>query len=148
VEKWRETWRRGVAPLLPTRGLEALALALTSDDARLLQGATTSPPSLKCVWDWPVEAACLLAYPMWRLAGDYTVGDCEADFASLCFQIDEALGEPAGCRHLMNWFDDTPRDRMRRELLPEVLHVIEQRRAQDGQAVAPEHRPETEVPRE
>ena len=34
--------------------------------------------------------------------------------------LSERLGEPAACRWFLNWFDDTPRDQMRRELLAEV----------------------------
>ena len=30
------------------------------------------------------------------------------------------LGEPAGCRWLLNWVDDTPREEMRGKLLGEV----------------------------
>ena len=49
-----------------------------------------------------------------------TVGQCEEFFAKCCFEADQSLGEPAACRHFLNWFDDTPRDEMRRELLAEV----------------------------
>jgi hypothetical protein len=62
MEGWRIVWRDGFVPLLPTRGLEALRDALRSDDPRLVQGHTTSPPPLMCVSDWPVEAACLLGF--------------------------------------------------------------------------------------
>jgi hypothetical protein len=58
VEYWRQVWRKGVAPLMPTKGLEALAIALENDDPRLIQGHTTSPPPLQSVQGWPVEAAC------------------------------------------------------------------------------------------
>src|SRR5712692_10367123 len=55
MESWRKVWREGLAPLLSTNGLEALRQALVTDDAQLLQGATTTPPALQCVQDWPVE---------------------------------------------------------------------------------------------
>jgi len=104
-------------------GLQALATALMTDDPRLIQGATTTPPPLTCVQDWPVEAGCLIAYPGvvecggW---GDATVCEVEEFFARICFEVDQLLGEPAACRWLLNWFDDTPRDEMRRLLLVEV----------------------------
>lgn len=66
MEAWRKVWREGVAPLLSDTHLEALEKALVSDDPRLLQGATTTPPPLMCVQDWPVEAACALGYCGWR----------------------------------------------------------------------------------
>ena len=49
MDSWRKVWRDGLAPLISTEGLEALRTALCDDDARLLQGATTTPPPLQCV---------------------------------------------------------------------------------------------------
>src|SRR2546423_868213 len=119
MDSWRKVWRTA-APLLSTSGLEALKKALVDDDPRLLQGATTSPPPLACVVDWPVEAACTLGYCGWQGDGLETVGEVEEYFAKMCFMIDQELGEPAGCRWLLNWVDETPRSDMRRELLLEV----------------------------
>jgi hypothetical protein len=45
-------------------------------------------------------------------------------FAQLCFEVDQHFGEPRACRHFLNWFDDTPREQMRRELLPEVVLAL------------------------
>ena len=73
-----------------------------------------------CVQDWPVEAACALGYCGWQGDGLETVGEVEEFFARACFEADQRLGEPAACRWFLNWFDDTPRDEMRRELLAEV----------------------------
>ena len=74
MESWRKVWRDGLAPLISTEGLEALRTALCNDDARLLQGATTTPPPLQCVQDWPVEAACVLGFCGWQGDGLETVG--------------------------------------------------------------------------
>ena len=49
-----------------------------------------------------------------------TVGQVEEFFAKACYQADQRLGEPAACRWFLNWFDNTPRAEMRRELLAEV----------------------------
>jgi hypothetical protein len=125
---WRKVWRDAVAPLLSTPALEALKAALESDDARLIQGATSEPPPLGCVQDWPVTGACALGYCGWRGDGLQTVGEVEEFFARLCFEIDQRLGEAAGCRWFLNWFDETPRDEMIRELLPEVALALEERR--------------------
>lgn len=127
MESWRKVWREGFAPLLPTPGLEALAEALQRDDPRLIQGATTTPAPLLCVQDWPVEASCAVTYCGWQGEGRELVGEAEEFFASACFRADQALGEPAGCRWFLNWFDDAPRDEMRRELLPEVKRVLAMR---------------------
>jgi hypothetical protein len=136
MESWRKVWREGVAPLLSTTGLEALQRALTNDDARLLQGATTTPPPLQCVQDWPVEAACALGFCGWQGEGLETVAEVEEFFARMCFEIDQRLGEPAACRWFLNWFDETPRDEMREKLLAEVNRALAQRRsAEDGEEI-------------
>jgi hypothetical protein len=56
--------------------------------------------------------------------------------------VDQRLGEPAACRWFLNWFDETPRDEMRRLLLPEVQQLLAERQA-EGAAAAPESGDET-----
>ena len=131
MESWRKVWREGVVPLLSTESLDALRQGLVNDDARLIQGATTTPPPLQCVQDWPVEAACGLGYCGWQGEGLETVAEVEEFFAKMCFEIDRNLGEPAGCRWFLNWFDETPRDEMRRLLLAEVNRALAQREGAD-----------------
>ncbi len=125
MESWRKVWREGVATQLSREGLEALAKALRDDDPRLLQGATTSPPPLECVRDWPVEAACVLGYCGWQGEGLETVAEVEEFFARACYLAEKALGEPAAIRWFLNWFDDTPRAEMRAELLPEIERSLQ-----------------------
>jgi hypothetical protein len=139
MESWRLIWRDGFVPILPTAGLVALAEALRTDDPRLSQGSTTTPPPLMCVQDWPVEAACALGLCGVAELGGFadreptgrqtnptaaTVGAVEEFFARCCFEADQRLGDPGGCRWFLNWFDDTPRDEMRRELLAEVESAL------------------------
>jgi hypothetical protein len=129
LESWRIVWRDGIAPALSTAGLEALAEALRTDDKRLAQGQTTTPPPLMSVQDWPCEAADAIGYAGWQGEGLGTVGEVEEFFARVCFEADQRLGEPAACRWFLNWFDDTPRDQMRAELLAEVERVLSERKA-------------------
>jgi hypothetical protein len=128
MESWRKVWREGLVSLLSTRSLEVLRQALLTNDSRLMQGATTTPPPLQCVQDWPVEGACALGFCGWQGEGLETVAEVEEFFARMCFEIDQRLGEPAGCRWFLNWFDETPRDEMRRELLSEVNLALAARR--------------------
>ncbi|HLJ92435.1 MAG TPA: hypothetical protein VKU02_04505 [Gemmataceae bacterium] len=132
MESWRKVWREGLESQISTSGLLALRRALLNDDARLLQGATTSPPPLQCVQDWPVEAACGLGYCGWQGDGLATVGEVEEFFANVCFEADQRLGEPAACRWFLNWFDETPREEMRQQLLPEINRSLAHRLAKDG----------------
>lgn len=127
MEAWRKVWRLGFVPVISTAGLAVLREALAGDDPRLIQGATSTPPPLFCLQDWPVEAACALGYCGWQADGLDAVGQVEEYFARVCFDADERLGEPAACRWFLNWFDDTPRDEMRRELLVEVEAAIAER---------------------
>jgi hypothetical protein len=136
MESWRKVWRDGLAPLLSVGGLEALRRGLATDDPRLLQGATTAPPPLPCVQDWPVEGACSVGYCGWRGEGLESVGEVEEFFARMCFEIDQRLGEPAACRWFLTWFDETPRDEMRRGLLAEVNRALARRAAADRKAPA------------
>jgi hypothetical protein len=121
---WLRVWERGFAPQLSTRSLEALARALETDDARLITGATTSPPSLQAVSEWPVEAACPIGLSGWLGNGLESVGQVEEYFAHLCYEADRRLGEPSACRYFLNWVDDTPREEMRQALLIEVLLAL------------------------
>lgn len=126
MESWRVVWRKGVK-FISTPGLIALRDALEEDSSTLLQGGTLTPPPLECVKDWPVEKACPLAYTGWKGDELETVGEVEEYFARMCFAIDQELGEPAGCRWLLNWIDDTDREEMRKSLLEEVNLSLSER---------------------
>lgn len=123
----REVFLKGFCPSISTNGLVALKKALENDDIRLIQGATTTPPPLSCVQDWSVEACCAISFCGWQGDNLETVGEVEEYFARLCFEADKRLGEPAGCRWFLNWFDDTPRNEVRAELLRLVEQVLEER---------------------
>lgn len=129
VESWRTVWRQGFGPLLSTTGLSALRVALERDDPRLAQGLTTTPPPLKCVEDAEPCAACALGFVGWQDSANplQTVGQVEEFFARACYDADQALQEPAACRWFLNWFDDTPRNEMRRELMAEIDLILEAR---------------------
>ncbi len=127
LEAWRRVWRV-VGELAPLDGLWALLDALEKDDPKLLQGCTTSPPPMQSARDWPVEGACLIGWLYWTDAVN-TVGEVEECFAKMCFEVDQKIGEPAGVRFLLNFYDDTPRDQMWRLLIPEVRRSIRIREA-------------------
>lgn len=124
MEAWRKTFRNGMVPFLSVAALDALRRALFSEDKRLVQEVTTVPAPSMTVKDWPCEAACALGYAGWQGEGLNTVGEVEEYFASACFECDQLLKEPAGCRWFLNWFDETPMAVVRRELLPEVERAI------------------------
>lgn len=126
TESWRRAWRHGFAKTLPLSGLSALRKALEIDDPRLIQGANTTPPPLMSVADWPVEAADAIGFCGWQDdgLGIDTVGEVEEFFARHCFEADQRIGEAGGFRWFLNWFDDTPRHEMRRELWAEVEWAI------------------------
>ena len=144
MESWREVWRKGIAPLLEEEQLRSLLKGLVEDDPRLLQGATTSPPPLSCVSDWPCEGACGLAYAGATSLGGLlpieperrgplrdwtysTVEEVETFFSRFCFEIDQRIGEPAACRFFLTFWDDTPRDEMRREMIAEIQRELTRR---------------------
>ena len=111
LSSWQHVFRKAIHNLLTLDQMEALRIAVQNDDPRLLQGATTTPPPLQCVQDWPVEAACGLSYPFAFALGGFdkhadgsrndnaaTVAEVEEAFARICYEIDELMGEPAAVR--------------------------------------------------
>lgn len=131
MENWKLVWREGLAPLLSTPSLNVLKRALTCDDPCLIQGATTKPPPLQMVEDWSVECACAVGFCGWQGENLETVKEVEEYFARKCFEVDQRLGEPAACRWFLNWFDETPREEMRTQLLSEVIMTLAERRIDD-----------------
>jgi hypothetical protein len=128
MKSWQEVWQDGIAPLLPTRGLEALRTALVIDDCKLIQGATTLPPPIDGVQSWPVEAACVIGFSGWQGRGLESVEQVEQFFAFVCGQAEQRLGETCACRWFLNWYDTTARAEVRHRLLAEVEQVLEERR--------------------
>jgi hypothetical protein len=127
VELWRHTWRLSV-PLLSTPGLEALREAIVTDDPRLQQCGTTTPPPVASVLDWPVEGACAWGYCGWRGDGLKTVGEVQDFFAAVAVETGKRFGEESACRHFTQAFDEWPREVMRANLLPEVELALAERR--------------------
>lgn len=126
---WQKVWRDGFAPAITNGGLLALRAALQSDDWRIAQKATTTPPPMPKTSDCPVEAACALGYCGWQGGiGVETVGAVEEYFGRLCFEADQRLGRPAACEGFLNWYDETPRPQMIAALLDEVERELSQRR--------------------
>ena len=127
---WKRGWRMGIAPLLTPAGLAALKVALETDDPRLVQGATTEPLPIALFADEAVEGACAVGFSLWQGRGLGRVGQLHAAFRQLCASADDLLDEPLGTVAFLNWFDETPREEMRRELLAELMSTIaEPRRA-------------------
>lgn len=126
VMVWQSVWRKGIAPSLPTDGLLFLYRLLATDDERLIQGATCSPPPLQAVQDWPIEAGDAIIACFWK-GEPITVQKAEEAFAKTAYECDMRMGETAVFRHYLNWYDDTPRPNMRRELLREVTTLLCQR---------------------
>lgn len=129
MTSWQLVLRDGFFPGWSTAALEAALVLLETDDKRLIQGSTTTPPPLMCVQDWVVEACDIVAFCSVPTAftAKETVGAMEEGFAKACFEADQRLGEPAACRWLLNWFDDTPRYEMRRCLIAEFKAEIGRR---------------------
>lgn len=132
MDKWRSVWRVGIAPTLSDAALAALGKGLEEDSKFILQGATTSPPPLAAVADWPCEAACPLGYAGWKGDGVETVGAVESFLERVCVESDRLTGDRGSARHLLNWVDDTPRAVVRRELGAEIRREQTLRKAVDG----------------
>jgi hypothetical protein len=119
LAEWQRVFRVGVLPQLTRDNLVALRDALQSNDPRLMQGDTTYPPPFPHVLGWPCDRCCLLAFPG-LTDGLTTVGELNTFFARMCAAIDAAIGEPAGVRHLLQWYDDQPRAEVFAALVAEI----------------------------
>lgn len=133
LQPWQAAWRT-LAAELPTRGLQALAEALRTDDPALVQGKTVLmkltdgtlffPCMVEPVRHEPCAGGCAAGYAIWK-GGEVapTVGEVYSEFASLTVRNDPAA------RSFVGWFDATPRPEMRTRLLPEVERVLAERSA-------------------
>ena len=104
-----DVMRRAWLPLLSTDQIELLRAACEAGTEELIQCATTVPPPLTHTRDWPCEGACLVGFSEWKTEGLHSVEQVDGRFARVCFEIDQRMGEPAACRWLLNFWDDTPR---------------------------------------
>jgi len=130
VEAWRKVLRVALG-LMSDESLVALRKALVEDDERLIQGATTKPPPLACLSDLDCEGACLVGYAG-MADGLETMGEVEEYSARMFYAIDNELGEPAGVRHLLNFWDETPRQELLSYMIPEVNMALDERRRLEG----------------
>lgn len=139
MEPWRQCWRLGFAPHLPTKGLEALAKALREDDPALIQGESVRPNVPFDGTPKRATGACAVAYCAWSRTtrrGDMIL-ELEQKFADICARVDNSFEYLPSTRRFLNWYDRTPRDEMRAELLPEVEMELESRIFR--QMMAPNH---------
>lgn len=126
-ESWKKVFHEGFAPSFTIPQLQFLRALVANNQESLIQGGTCVPEPLACVLDFPVESACFVA-----AAGVYehdgfghaTVEEVENFFARACYECDERLGEPLACRWFLNYFDETPREHLLAELLPELDKAI------------------------
>jgi hypothetical protein len=77
-----------------------------------------------------------VAFCCWQGEGLVTIDQVEEYFVQVCFGADTLLGEPAGCRWFLNWFDDTPRAQMRLALLAEIELALADRQPSSDPSAA------------
>jgi hypothetical protein len=130
---WDEVFRLGICPSLPTVALEALAVALEGDDARLVQMAICEP-SPPASMDCQPEAADAVAFCFWQGWGLTSVRRVEAAWGECMYQCSIRLVEPAACVPWINWHDETPRAAMFAALAVEVRAELRRRASQKDAA--------------
>lgn len=128
MESWRKAWQEGILPQMDDKALLSLLHALKENNPKLIQHATTQPPSLQCVEDWDVEGACALSWLGWQ-GGKLllTVGEVGEFFSRVCSHADQYLREPAGIRWFLNWYDNNPREKVFKTLAAEIEENLRQR---------------------
>lgn len=128
IEPWRRVWRDGLGPQFSPTSLVILRGGLLQDDPRLLQRATAHPEPSPLFSADAIEGCCALGFGAWQSGALQRIGDLATFFNHLCSTADDRLGELAGCRYFLDWYDQTPRPVMRHELLGEVNRLLNDRR--------------------
>lgn len=124
LKMWQEAWRNGIAPQLPTRGLEALHKALAEDDPALIQGTTVcSGPFRSEV----INGCCPIAYAGWKALGFSTWAEANGFFESIRTGARSRAVMPETFARFLNFWDGTLRDVARPQLLAEVDLVLKER---------------------
>jgi len=110
--------------------LEQLQIGLKAceeDDPELMQCFTVAPSPNFALKHLPVNAACLTSYLGWKGKGLRNVQEVSHYFAEACHQADVLLGEDAGCRHLLNFWDDHKRAKVLALMAEELRENIKER---------------------
>lgn len=89
---WRQAFRQGVCPLMPSRILERLADALERDSPTLCQRCTTYPPALHGLRSRACEEACLIGWCGWHHYAMRTVDEVDQWFYGVLTHIDCTVG--------------------------------------------------------
>ncbi len=133
MEAWKKVFHDGLVPHLDMYDLGWLKQLLQENSVKLIQGTTVLPSG---AWGKEkAERSCLLGC-IGMLRGIQTVDEIEEFFASMCFSIDDTMGEPAACRWLLNFYDDTPRREMIDALLPEVDIALKKKEQEAKRKIA------------
>jgi hypothetical protein len=125
MEKWRRVWRDGIVPNVDTQGLETLREFLVSDSPRLVQGVISVPPNVPGSCDMAPVAACAIGVCGMHLC--QTTLAMQRHFSHICDAADSEFEESASTRYFLAWFDDAPREVMRREMLSEVALALKEK---------------------
>ena len=121
---WQHVFRHGLAPILSTAELLALATGLREDDPDIIQGDSTFPSPLTCNDGLKIQAGCGLCYAVWRGRELETIGDVYNAFLDVLGEANARLGNAGECGHFVRWFDEGDREQVRTELLAEVEREI------------------------
>lgn len=128
IEPWRYVFRNGVAKQLSANGLVALREAIKGDDPRLVQGITLKP--IVGGNHARVYSCCFISYAAWQGEGMELCGNVLDFFSRVCDRTNEALmgkkvpseirDERFPVKAFLNWYDDTQREVVFADLLPEI----------------------------
>jgi hypothetical protein len=140
MKKWQLAFRHA-AKSLSLDGLQALLKALRDDDDALEQGTTTVPTWFYGCREVACEGGCAIGFAAWK-SGAVWARDVQAAFLRVCDSFDGMDGLTLG--DFTGWFDHTPRDQMRAELIQVVEAVITERvtlgaRSPEPQGTLPGH---------
>jgi hypothetical protein len=128
MERWRNTFRRYIAPVMSRTALAALAKGLETDDPALVQGLTADaeydPTAIRA--HQLCKGGCAIGYGLWKAESLRKVYQVENAFAFCTHAAQERGASPADISSFTHWFDDGDRAEVFAQLLDEVnLALVE-----------------------
>lgn len=130
MEQWRRYFRHGIAPLVENAQLEYVLGILKSDSEKMCQGDTVILRKVIAEsgltyyhGDLPPVSGCFVS--LIHMSDEkLTANEVDAKFGPFLCRVGLNHGLSS---HFINWFDDSPREEVRRELIAEIELVLDAR---------------------
>ena len=119
MESWKKSFAH-IADVCGVPALQVLRTAVSENYCSLIQGTTVAYEPATNPGDRTVCGACAVGYMYWKADDMDFADDVEEAVAATFSEVAKKAGWDRAPDLFTNWYDETPRDEMRRELLPVI----------------------------